>query len=251
MNTVVTYPNNNIPNSKANWVMASIEKGWSQPSHHFWGLINNNQNIIKELIAQNIDWYFWDMPFYFRYGLHDDFMWRVSKNSLYPTGTDARPSDRFDKWGVNPVSYTSGDKILVCPSSDTISLWYTGLTARQWTQKTINKLKKHTDRPIETRYKPRSSTTSGPLAANQSFTQQATGSHCVVTLTSLCALEAHLLGIRTICHPDSFAARVSNTSLARIESLDTHDPMPWFYSLAYSQFSHSEIESGYAQECMK
>ena len=250
MNTVVTYPNNNIPNSKANWVMTSIEKGWDRPSHHFWGLINNNQNIIKELIAQNIDWYFWDMPFYFRYGLHDDFMWRVSKNALYPKSTINRPSDRFDKWCLNPVSYTSGDKILICPSSDTISLWYTGLTAQQWTKKTIRKLKKYTDRPIDVRYKPRSNTTSGPLAANKSFSQQAQGSHCIITLTSLCAVEAHLLGIKTICHPESFAAQVSNTSLSEIENLQEPDPLQWFYNLAYCQFTHKEIESGLAQKCM-
>jgi hypothetical protein len=191
------------------------------------------------------------MPYHKRYGLCEDFMWRVSKNRLHYKRVQDWPSDRFESWGITPKSYKQGDKILICPSSETMTRWYTGMDVRMWTQMMTINLQKHTNRPIEVRYKPRANKTSGPLAADVPFEEQAKDSHCVVTLCSLAAVEAQLLGIPTLCHPDSFAAEVSITECKDIERLVHKDTHQWFYNLAYSQFSHAEIESGYARECLQ
>jgi len=71
-----------------------------------------------------------------------------------------------------------------------------------------------------------------------------------VTSVSLCAVEAQLLGIPTICHPSSFAADVSSTRLDEIENPKRIDAQQWFNNLAYSQFTHKEIESGLAHEIL-
>jgi len=247
--------------SKCNWVMDSIKRGWpncvsgdrNDPAHnpsHFWGMLYNEQTI-RYLTAEKVDWYFWDMPYHNRYGLCEDFMWRVSCNSLHYKRVCDWPSDRFERWGIKPKPYTSGDKILICPSSETMTRWYTDMDVKTWVKQTIKQLQQHTDRPIEVRYKPRARGTSGPTVADVSFAQQAQNTHCVVTLCSLAAVEAQLLGIPTMCHPHSFAADISITQCEDIEHLVCVDTYQWLSNLAYGQFTHAEIESGLARECLQ
>jgi len=128
--------------------------------------------------------------------------------------------------------------------------YITGQTVREWIDNTITTLKRYTDRPIEVRLKPRANGTSGPSVAKIPFAEQAQDTHCVVTSISLCAVEAQLLGIPTICHKDSFAKDISSINLEEIENPKRVDNTQWFYNLAYSQFTHSEIESGLAQEIL-
>lgn len=247
--------------SKCNWVMDSIKRGWPQcvpgnrndpalePSH-FWGMIYNEQTI-RLLTRKGVDWYFWDMPYHNRYGLCEDFMWRVSRNSLHYKRVVDWPSDRFERWNVTPRPYGTGDKILICPSSETMTRWYTGMDTKMWIKSITTGLQKHTNRYIEVRHKPRAQGTSGPTVADVPFAEQAQNTHCVVTLCSLAAVEAQLLGIPTMCHPNSFAADISITQCADIENLVRGNTHQWFCNLAYSQFTHSEIESGLARECLQ
>ena len=241
--------------------MNSIKRGWPdcvpgnrnepvlEPSH-FWGMLYNEQTI-RYLTTKKVDWYFWDMPYHKRYGLCEDFEWRVSCNSLHYKRVVDRPSDRFERWNVTPKPYHTGNKILICPSSETMTRWYTGMDVKMWVNSITTGLKKYTNRPIEVRYKPRANKTSGPLAASIPFKEQAQDTHCVVTLCSLAAVEAQLLGIPTMCHPQSFAADISITQCEDIENLVRKDTHQWFCNLAYSQFSHAEIESGLARECLQ
>ena len=128
--------------------------------------------------------------------------------------------------------------------------YVTGLSVQEWLDFIIKELEFYTDRPYEIRYKPRANGTSGPSVAEIPFAQQAQDTHCVVTCISLCALEAQLLGIPTICHKDSFASDVSGWHIESINNPKRVDRMQWFYNLAYSQFTHSEIESGLAEEIL-
>ena len=72
----------------------------------------------------------------------------------------------------------------------------------------------------------------------------------MVTSISLCAMEAQILGIPTICHPDSFAADISSTRLEEIENPKRVDIQQWLNNLAYSQFTQNEIASGLAYEIL-
>jgi len=251
------HRNKHNTDSKCNWVMDSLAKGWTAPGEHFWGFIGNNENEIKRCQTQGITWYFWDMPYYGRWsGLAEsltptaDFYWRAGCNHVHYNHRRDYPSDRFDKWKANIRPTRIGSKILVCPSSETMTRWTTGKDVETWLHDTTTMLRKHTDRPIEVRYKPRRNGTSGPDAALVDFKTQAEDAWCVVTCISLCAVEAQLMGIPTICDPTSFAADISSTSLQDIEKPKRVDTHQWFYNLAYSQFTHAEIESGLAQEIL-
>mgnify|MGYP006225343873 FL=1 len=240
------------PDSKCNWVMDSLALGWKGTEDHFWGLIGSNETNIKVCKSTKRPWYFWDMPYYGRWhkDIQEDFYWRVGKDHIHYKHTKDYPSDRFEKWNVVPKEYGTGTKILVCPSSETMTRYVTGLSVQGWLDFIIKELKFYTDRPYEIRYKPRANGTSGPSVAEIPFAQQAQDTHCVVTCISLCALEAQLLGIPTICHKDSFASDVSGWHIESINNPKRVDRMQWFYNLAYSQFTHSEIESGLAQEIL-
>lgn len=264
------YFNTQNNESKCNWVMRSLLRGWEGvwpiynravetelvPSH-FWGFIEDNEKRIKQLQQAGVDWYFWDMPYWGRWnGLFEaldptqDWYWRVSRNNIHYRKTVDYPSDRFKRWGVTPREYGTGRKILVCPSSETMTRWVTGMDVKMWVNTVVTSLQKYTDRYIEVRYKPRSGGTSGPAAALVPFDEQAKDTHCVVTCISLAAIEAQLLGIPTICHPDSFAADISSTKLEDIENPKRVDIQQWLNNLAYSQFTHKEIESGLAKEIL-
>ena len=83
------------------------------------------------------------------------------------------------------------------------------------------------------------------------FWKQAEDCHCIVTCISICAVEAQLMGIPTISDTRSFASDISSTVLEEIENPKQVDTSQWFYNLAYSQFTHKEIESGFAYEIIK
>jgi hypothetical protein len=238
--------------SKANWVMRSLLQGWTAPGDHFWGFINDNESQIKDLTTQGKDWYFWDMPYYGRWykDTTEDYYWRASRNSIHYSHTKDYPSDRFKQWNVAPREYGTGSKILICPSSETMTRYTTGMDVKMWVSMITMALQKYTDRYIEVRYKPRANGTSGPAAATIPFEEQARDTHCVVTCISLAAIDAQILGIPTICHPSSFAADISSTKLEEIENPRRVDRQQWFNNLAYSQFTHTEIENGFAQEIL-
>jgi len=244
--------------------MRSLLKGWkgSTPIYdrstadsspgHFWGFIQNNEQKIAELEQAGVDWWFWDMPYWGRWQEHMDkgYYWRASRNSIHYKRTMDYPSDRFEQWNVTPREYGTGSKILICPSSETMTRYTTGMDVKMWVQMITMGLQKYTDRYIEVRYKPRNAKTSGPAAALIPFEEQAQNTHCVVTCISLAAIDAQMLGIPTICHPSSFAADISSTRLDEIENPRRVDRQQWFNNLAYSQFTHDEIENGLAQEIL-
>ena len=117
---------------------------------------------------------------------------------------------------------------------------------------TQQRLQKHTDREIRVRHKPRAKGTSGPDAAKLSgledFKQAIDGAWAVVTSVSMCAVEAQLAGVPTFCCNNSEALPVSLTKLSKIEQPLRINREEWLYHLAYSQFTHKEIEDGYAYE---
>ena len=223
----------------------------------FWGFINNNSAIIQQHINYKIDWWFWDMPFWGRWSRHSDteHYWHAALNNVYPTVVTERPADRFQASGLKPKPYKSGKYIVVCPSSDTMTRWITGLGEKEWVSETVFQIRKYTERPIRIRHKPRVKGMSGPdaelLTGVGSVQELLSDAHCVVTTVSLVAFEAQLAGVPTFCDPKSFAAEVSETDLSKIETPKQADRQPWFNWLGYNQFTEKEIRSGFAYETLK
>jgi len=218
----------------------------------FWGFVNNNMEMIKKLEARNHNYWFTDTPYFGRFDNNnlkfDNHYWRICKNALHVPYIKDCKSDRFEKFGIKIKAPSfKGKYILVCPSSDSINTY---IDEPEWTDRTIEKIKRYTDRPIRVRYKPRGRGTSGPSEARVSLSEDLKDAWCVVTSCSISAVEAMCEGVPVFCHEKSFATDVANTELSDIENPYFGGPEPWLYSLAYQQFTPDELANGHAIEIL-
>lgn len=210
----------------------------------FWGLARNNFRLIKEYQKTKTLFYFTDMPYWNRWNGHNrnTCSWRIIPNALHCNWVGDYPNDRFKKLNITVKDWRkNGDHILVCPSSNTMNDFY---DHTNWLSDTIACIKKHTDRPIKIRYKPRNNKTSGPMAAIVSFEEDVANAWAVVTLSSIAGIEAACSGIPVFCHLSSPCAPLGNTDLSKIESPILSDRDMWLNTLAYYQYTEKELKHG-------
>jgi hypothetical protein len=258
-------PVNNL-NSKAWEVFNGVKKSWPEqvqikdnaietepePNSMFWGFVGNNREMVKKLEARKETFWFTDTPYFGRFDnsnlLKDNHYWRICKNSIHVRYIPGCRSDRFDKFAINlKAPDLKGEHILVCPSSAGINEY---LDRPNWTQETIEQIKRYTDRPIKVRHKPRGKGTSGPSVAKVPIEEDLKNAWCCVTSCSISAIESVCHGKPVFCDEKSFATQIGNTNLADIENPMFVSPEDWLYSLAYQQFTPEEIENGYAVEIL-
>jgi hypothetical protein len=184
-------------------------------------------------------WVYWDRG-YFR---------RIFATDL-PQGTDGgfyrwhvnsyqmqRVSDvRDDRWraGKTPLRpWAKGRHIVVAEPSPTYQRFH---RIEGWTERTVEALKKVTDRPIILRDKEMQ-------RFGRKLHEDLRGAHCLVTHASNAAVEAAIMGCPVFVHPDSAAALVGRTDL-EIEDPVYPDREAWVWSLGYSQFNERELIDG-------
>ena len=215
----------------------------------FWGFVGKNFQLVKEHQQRNVKWFFTDMPYWGRWnGLKEatnpgmDFYWRVVPNATHCNWVGEYPSDRFKRLGVTVHDWqTSGDHILVCPSSPTMERY---IDQTGWLERTLQTLRKFTVRPIKVRHKPRGRGTSGPAAARIPFAEEARNAHAVVTTLSMAAVEAACLGIPVFSHEQGPARPIALTDLSKIETPIRPDRTAWLNTLSYFQFTEKELSQG-------
>jgi hypothetical protein len=254
-------------NSKAWEVFGGVMKSWpteyqtldngkaTDPFDNsmFWGFVNNNLTLVHKLEQRKDNFWFTDTPYFCRFDNKnlkpDNHWWRICRNNIHAKLFTNVPSDRFDsfKIKVKPPS-RSGKYILVCPSSVGIHMY---LKQTTWLDDTINEIKKHTDRPIKVRLKPRGRGTSGPSEAKVPIEEDLKDAWACVTSCSISAIESICNGVPVFCHEKSFATPVASTSLKDIENPKFVDPYQWLCSLAYQQFTPEEFANGFAVNTIK
>lgn len=246
------YPGFNSQ-SKATWVLDAISSNdadaviirddtLNNKPGVFWGLANNNFNLIKEHQIRSTSFYFTDMPYWNRWmgDNRDSCSWRIIPDALHCNWVGNFPDDRFRQLGVTVKDWrTRGNHILVCPSSDTMSRFY---DQHDWLNKTITELRKHTDRPIKVRYKPRGNNTSGPRAAKIPFEEDVKDAWAVVTLASIAGIEAAVSGIPVFCIKESPCSPLGNLDLSKVENPTLIDRHRWLNTLAYYQYTEDELK---------
>ena len=162
-----------------------------------------------------------------------------------------KTSDSCFSDNVDVVSRKSYHKI---PNVRKVTVTKNIVYKRHETSETCWSLKKYTKRPIVIRRKPRAEGTSGPDAAKlakiKDFKYILDDVFAVVTTVSMCMVESLIKGVPSFCSPYSAAKQVSRTDLSLIETPLYPDREPWFNHIAYCQFTHKEIESGVAYECL-
>ena len=176
---------------------------------------------------------------------------RIEKNDMQQTRIMDVPDDRWNALcKFNPtLAYQgwrekSGSKILLIMSTDKPFEYY-GHSREEWVEQTIKTLKAHTDREIVIRDKAgRSERTDNTIydALNNDI-------WALVTYNSIAAVEAIQSGIPAFSMAPTAASVVSSTDLTQIETPPKPDEeliQQWLWSLAYGQFSHSELLTGEA-----
>jgi len=261
------YAPSDSPKSKCWEVFNGIQRTWPTKTEiknnldtdakspaMFWGFINNNINLVHQLEQQRSEYWYTDTPYFGRFDnanlKYDNHYWRICKNQIHAKFIRDCPSDRFDKFNlpIKTRNKNQGEYILICPSSLGIHRY---LKKTNWTNDTVNEIKKYTDRPIKIREKPRKAGTSGPSVAAVSLEHDLRNAWACVTSCSISAVEAALEGVPIFSDTRSFAWIMSSPGLSEIEDPFYTDPSKWLYSLAYQQFTPEEFENGIAVSILK
>lgn len=209
----------------------------------------------KQALAQGRDFYFIETGYLGNYRCENNttgrkIYHRIQKNAMQQNCIMDVPDDRWrELCAFNPsLTYQGwrkpGNKILLIMSTDKPFEYY-GHTRQAWIDSTIATLRQHTDREIVIREKAgRGERTNDTIydALDQDI-------YAVVTYNSIAAVEAIQYGIPAFSCAPTAASAVSTSDLTRIENpvKPSEDVIQkWLNSIAYGQFSLTEILTGQA-----
>lgn len=249
------YPEDPRSTSKATWVLDALYQSHpgSKKHHHVvdpqgtgvvWGLGQYYHPMVKSWTVKGKPFIFTDMPYWNRWmgDNRNSCHWRIIPNAVHCNWVIPRPDDRFSKLDIDVKDWrSSGDHILICPSSHALSLFF---DQHIWTQRTIDMVRKYSKRPIKIRHKPRKGKLSGPRVEATPFEEDAKGAWAVVTMCSLTGVEAATMGIPVFCHPASPCAPIGTIDLSEIENPRMPDRGAWLNNLAYYQYTEDELREG-------
>jgi hypothetical protein len=234
--------------------MPAIEKGWKDEGkdvHFFWGLAGQNIRQITECQEQGLEWWYVDNGYITeqitRYpepiiNNYDKTYFRICKGGIHTTKLSECDNKRLD---TEFKGWQSGEHILVCPSSPTVTSYINDISQEEWIKQTTDKIQKCTDRPIRLRNKPRP----GNKWWNTDIKDDLKGAHCLVTNMSLAAVDAITSGVPCITDEKNVANFVSSQDISKINlpfKPDNNKINKWMNMLSYNQFTIKEIEDGIA-----
>lgn len=174
---------------------------------------------------------------------------RIVKNSFQHSEIIDRPEDRWLnlEYTIRPRQNNGRHILLVVPSDKPCK--YYGVNQNEWVNTTVNQIKKHTDRPVEIRYKQGRK----DRRINTIF-EQLDQAHALVTLQSIAAVESVLYGVPAFTLAPTAADPVCDKDLALLENptvQDEHKIYKWACHLAYGQVHISEMRDGTAYTLLK
>ena len=253
--------------SKQLW--PAIGKGWNDEGkdvHFFWGLAGKNIPKIAECMENGDEWWYVDVGYiteqitrYPEPMIHhyDKTYFRICKGGIHTNKFHAAITpDRWNvlvKQGIDAEFKgwrDSGKYILLCPSSPTVTMQINGISQEEWIKQVSEELKKHTDRPIKIRNKPR---------PNNEWWQtdirdELKDSWCVVTNMSLAAIDGILNVTPAFTHQRHVASLVTSRKINLVEKPfkpGRKTIQEWLHMIANHQFTIQEIEDGLAQKVLK
>jgi len=214
-----------------------------------------NGKICDDVQSRGIDYYFMESGYLGNYPSRNNdggkkIYHRIQKNAMQQTHMLNVPDDRWKKlcaWNKD-LNYqgwrTPGSRILLVAPSDKPCKYY-GINRHEWMEQTIQTLQTHTNRSIVIREKsPR-----WDRSQNTLYDALVDDVWAVVTYNSIAAVEAVHFGIPAFTLAPTAADPVCSKDLSQIESPfkpDKNFVYKWLSSIAYGQFSLSEMISGEA-----
>jgi len=243
------------PSPKMDVIFDALIQGWPGAKRNvkprdmviLWGLIGDNQRIL--LSEKSI---FVDMPYFHRWLPGQDLEksnWRFIAGGVHNGDKLNVTIDRFESFNIKVKPWQmNGEHILVCPSSNSMTLHLHGMTAQDWVDIIVKRLKEQTNRPIRVRHKPRKNGTSGPSVADTPIEKDLEGCYALVTSGSLTAVDALINGVPVFSSSPNFCPAAWCTNLSDIENIKYFDRESLFANLAWKQFSIDEMKNGFCHE---
>jgi len=177
---------------------------------------------------------------------------RIVLNDLQHRVIRPRPSDRWDRLGVEIHPRRTGHRIIVAAPDEKPCKFY-GIDQQQWIQDTVAEIQRHTDRPVEVRE--RAARRSDRVLKEPLSQVLAQDVHAVVTFNSVAAVESILAGVPAfVLSPSHVAEPVANRDLSQMDTPFYPDPdllMAWCHSMAYGQYHVRELQNGTAFKMMQ
>ena len=214
-----------------------------------WGCLRGTEAVIDEAGQKEQDWYFFDHAYVMNEDKHNvnfklkDRVYRCTKNAQIINEIDELSDDdykRIEKYEehiqLEPWK-KDGKYILVFEPSDFAKRWW---EVPNWTEDTIQLLKKNTNLEIRIRKK----------NSLISFESEVKGAKAVVSLQSAAAIQAHIWGIPGYCADMSAAYPVSHSFELIQKGLDSIQYIPddtrqkWLNSILANQYTMTEIADG-------
>ena len=255
--------------SKANLCFDALAKAYHTVNNYdksvnsahlnvFWGLVENNSSKIKFCVDNRIPWLFVDMPYWHRWTNSNldwsinNAHWRFVPGAFHPTEYHQFDNNRLSDIEVKLTKLKSSNKVLICPSSDTLTRHCLGIDSATWVQQTIKQAQ--TQFPhctVAVRHKPRNAHTSGPDAAKISIEDDLTDCCAVVSLASIAAIDAatHSIPVYHTHQGYSPAQPISN-ELTILEHKH-NSSQQWLNTLSNYQYSLKEIAANKLDDILK
>ena len=245
-----------------------IEKGWKDDDrkiHFFWGLAGKNVSAIQQCIDWGIEWWFVDTGYLSsqitRYpepkiNDYDSTYFRIIKGGIHTNRFHVATPDRWNvliKQGIDAEFKgwrDSGDYVLLCPSSPMVTHHINGISQQDWIHQVGEEVRKHTDRPIKVRNKPRP----GNEWWGTDVKDDLKNAWCVVTNMSLAAIDGILNMTPAFTHQRHVASLITSRKIEKVErpfKPGRKTVQEWLNMVANHQFTIKEIEDGLAYDTLK
>jgi hypothetical protein len=214
------------------------------------------KDLINYRLSNNLPFYYMDSGYFGNYRSDRNpeakKLWhRIVYNGLQHDKIIERPDDRWKRIGLKvkkPIKRKGSAVLLALPSPKPCKFYDIDLD--KWTADTIAEIKKHTDREIIVREKPK-------LRAdrvNNSIYEDFAQAHVLVTYNSIAAVESIIHGIPAITLAPTAADPVCDKDISKVENptIQHIDKLTaWAHHLAYGQYHYQELESGHAYRMLK
>ena len=235
----------------------AFAQGSNLPLHDYNTDFGNNpilirsmgkHKLIKWCWKNNHTFYYMDSGYVGNYkSTNNPYGWklwhRIVKNDVQHTTSVDRPDDRWKRLGHTIENAKTGSHILLVTPSEKPCKFYS-INRTEWIEKTIQKIKCHTSRPIVVRDKlPRTA------RIIKTIYDDLKNCHALVTYQSIAAVESVLYGVSAFTLAPTAADPVCDKDLSLIEHPTQQDRdkiYKWACHLAYGQFHTDEFKDGSA-----
>ena len=248
-------------------LMPAIQKGWKDEGrdvHFFWGLAGKNTSEIRGCLERGDEWWFVDTGYLSsqitRYpepmiNDYDKTYFRIIKGGIHTNKFSATTPDRRNKLIKQGIDAEfkgwkdNGEHILLCPSSPMVCYYINNLTQEEWLKQVGEEIRKHTDRPIKMRNKPRPSNEFWGTDIKDDLKN----AWCVVTNMSLAAIDGVLNMTPAFTHQKHVASLITGQHelVERPYKPEREKVEEWLNMVANHQFTIQEIEDGLAFDILK